>query len=303
MRRTEDDAGKLDANGIVLRQEKASQLKRRHIVDLKTETGSRIEFSRVALCCLLWMPAVCVAHSATLTQADAPAIADSSSTSSADLPSAPEPRRQPSQAQGSQQATGTGQNQPAQQQTNPQQQQKPDNAPSLGDLGFTPQQTQANAQLQALLNKRTQMLKIHQRLGVITLFPMAATMITGPFAKAKGKQGQTITEPSQANLDFHAALGGLTAAMYFTSASYAIFAPKVPGTKRRGATRWHEALAFIHVPGMIATPILGAMAYKQEQAGEKVHGIAAAHGPVAWATISAYGAAIVAVSWPIKFKR
>ncbi len=249
------------------------------------------------------MAALCVAQNSTPTQPVAPAVTDSSSTASADLPSAPEPRGQPSQVQGTQQTTSTGQNQPAQQPSNPDQQKKPDNAPSLGDLGFTPQQTQANAQLQALLNKRTQMLKIHQRLGVITLFPMAATLITGPLAKAKGKQGQTITEPSQANLDFHAALGGLTAAMYFTSASYAIFSPKVPGSKRRGATRWHEALAFIHGPGMIATPILGAMAYKQEQAGEKVHGIAAAHGPVAWATISAYGAAIVAVSWPIKFKR
>ena len=91
--------------------------------------------------------------------------------------------------------------------------------------------------MQALLNKRTEMLRIHQRLGAFTLIPMAATVITGPMAKAKGKQGQTITEPSQANLDFHAALGGLTAAMYFTTASYAIFAPKVPGTHHRGAIR------------------------------------------------------------------
>ncbi|MFZ0633819.1 MAG: hypothetical protein WAM56_21190 [Acidobacteriaceae bacterium] len=49
------------------------------------------------------------------------------------------------------------------------QQQKPqNNEPSLGDLGFTPAQTQANAKLQARLNKRTHMLKIHQTLGLIT---------------------------------------------------------------------------------------------------------------------------------------
>ena len=35
--------------------------------------------------------------------------------------------------------------------------------------------------------------------------------------------------------------------------------------------RFHEALAWIHGPGMILTPVLGAMAYKQENAGEKVH--------------------------------
>ena len=80
--------------------------------------------------------------------------------------------------------------------------------PSLSDLGFTPQQTQANPKLQAELNKRTNMLKIHQRLGLITLAPMAAALITGPMAKAKGRNGQPITEPSNANLDFHAALGG-----------------------------------------------------------------------------------------------
>jgi hypothetical protein len=51
---------------------------------------------------------------------------------------------------------------------------------------------------------------------------------------------------------------------------------------------------------MILTPILGAMAYDQANNGEKVHGIASAHAPVAWTTVAAYGAAIVAVSWPIK---
>jgi hypothetical protein len=175
-------------------------------------------------------------------------------------------------------------------------------APSLADLGFTPQQTQGDPKLQAELNKRTEMLKIHQRLGLITLAPMAATLITGPMAKAKGKNGEPITEPSNANLDFHAALGGTTAALYFSTASFAIFAPKLPNTPKHGAIRFHEALAFVHGPGMILTPILGAMAYSQEQNGQKVHGAASLHGPVAVATVCAYGASIVAVSWPIHLK-
>jgi hypothetical protein len=174
--------------------------------------------------------------------------------------------------------------------------------PSLSDLGFTPQQTQANAQLQATLKKRTEMLKIHQRLGIITAIPMTAAVITGPMVKAKGKNGETITEPSQTNLDVHVALGGLTTALYITSASYAIFAPRVPGVQKHGAIRWHEALAFVHGPGMILTPVLGYMAYKQENSGEKVHGIASAHGAVAYTTAAAYGAAIVAVSWPIHWR-
>jgi hypothetical protein len=174
--------------------------------------------------------------------------------------------------------------------------------PSLSDLGFSSQQTQANPKLQAELNKRTEMLKIHQRLGLITLAPMAAALITGPMAKAKGRNGQTITEPTNANLDFHAALGGATAALYFTTAYFAIAAPKIPGHPKHGAIRFHEALAFVHGPGMIATAILGYDAYKQENAGEKVHGIASFHGPVAVATVGAYGAAIIAVSWPIHLK-
>ncbi len=180
--------------------------------------------------------------------------------------------------------------------------QSPAQHPSLSDLGFSTEQTQANPKLQAELNKRTEMLKIHQRLGIITLAPMAATLITGPMAKAKGKNGQVIREPSNANLDFHAALGGATATLYFTTASFAIFAPKVQQTPKHGAIRVHEALAFIHGPGMVLTPILGAIAFEQEQDGEKVHGIASAHGPVAIATVCAYGASIVAVSWPIHLK-
>ncbi|MHB1674037.1 MAG: carboxypeptidase-like regulatory domain-containing protein [Acidobacteriaceae bacterium] len=176
------------------------------------------------------------------------------------------------------------------------------NAPSLSDLGFSSTQTQGSAQQQALLNKRTHMLKVHQTLGLITAIPMAATLISGPQAKAKGKNGQPITEPTSANLDLHIALGGLTSGLYYTTAYYAIFAPKILGVKPKGAIRLHRDLEWVHGPGMIATPILGIMAYKQENAGEKVHGIASAHAPVAYVTAIAYGVSIVAVSWPIHWK-
>jgi len=175
-------------------------------------------------------------------------------------------------------------------------------SPSLSDLGFTTQQTQSNAQLQATLARRTEMLKIHQRLGIITTIPMAAALITGPMAKAKGKNGEVIHEPTDANLDLHVALGGLTTALYFTTAGYAIFAPRIPNNPKHGGIRWHEALAWVHGPGMVLTPVLGYMAYSQENSGEKPHGIAAQHGTVAYVTAIAYGTAIVAVSWPIHLK-
>jgi hypothetical protein len=50
---------------------------------------------------------------------------------------------------------------------------------------------------------------------------------------------------------------------------------------------------------MIATPILGAMAFSQKNNGQRVHGIAQAHGPVAIVTAGAFGAALLSVS--VKF--
>ena len=83
------------------------------------------------------------------------------------------------------------------------------------------------------------------------------------------------------------------------AAYFAIRAPRVPGTTARGPIRLHKALAWVHGPGMILTPILGALAYEQKNKGEKVHGIASAHGPVAAVTAAAFGAALLSVS--VKF--
>ena len=160
--------------------------------------------------------------------------------------------------------------------------------PTLGDLGFPTAQTQGSAQDQARLDKRSHMLKIHQRLGLITTIPLAATLLTGGLAGGKST--------SSTGRDLHATLGTITAGMYITTAYYAIFAPKIAGTPTRGPIRLHKALAFIHGPGMILTPILGAMAFNQRNAGEKVHGIASAHGAVAAVTGIAYGLAILSVS-------
>jgi hypothetical protein len=100
---------------------------------------------------------------------------------------------------------------------------------------------------------------------------------------------------------FRQMLGAVSVGMYAATAYYAIAAPRVPGTEQKGAIRWHEALIWIHGPGMVLTPILGAMALSQDN-GQKVHGIAAAHSAVAVTTFAAYGASIVAVSWPIHVK-
>jgi Carboxypeptidase regulatory-like domain len=164
-------------------------------------------------------------------------------------------------------------------------------APSLSDLGLSPEQTQGNAREQALLDKRTHMLKIHQRMGLITTIPLIATVITS--LNAGGKSTSTTSR------DLHTALGGLTGDLYGITAYYAIRAPRVPGTETRGPIRFHKAMAWIHGPGMILTPILGIMAFNQKNNGEKVHGIASAHAPVAIVTAGAYAAALLSVS--VKF--
>jgi len=164
-------------------------------------------------------------------------------------------------------------------------------APSLEDLGLAAAETKSDPQLQARLDKRTHMLKIHQRLGLITAIPMIATVATSFGAGGRA----TSTSDRWA----HLALGAATGDLYFTTAYFAIFAPKIPGTQTHGPIRVHKALAWIHGPGMILTPILGAIAFEQKSKGERVHGIASAHGPVAIVTAGAFGAALLSVS--VKF--
>jgi hypothetical protein len=163
--------------------------------------------------------------------------------------------------------------------------------PSLEDLGISPSQAKGNAREQALLDRRSHMLKIHQRLGLITIAPLGATLITSAFAGGR--------QTSRASRDVHAALGTATVGMYFTTAYFAIRAPKIPGTKTRGPIRLHKTLAWIHGPGMVLTPILGEIAFAQKSRGERVHGIASAHGPVAIVTAGAFGLAVVSLS--VKF--
>jgi hypothetical protein len=166
---------------------------------------------------------------------------------------------------------------------------KPQNTePSLQDLGFPSSETNGSAEMQARLDKRSHMLQIHQKLGLITAAPLIATVITGAFAGGKST--------SSTNRDIHAGLGSLTVGLYAATAWYAIRAPKIEGTHTRGEIKFHKAMVWIHGPGMVLTPILGAMAFEQKSKGEKVHGIASMHSVVAIVTASAYGAGLMSVT-------
>lgn len=253
----------------------------------------------VACSCLAAFPILTLAQSAPHLPSISAAEPVSAPFNRPALPDAPVPQNASSPSPQNQTTNQT--------QTKPQQstQQQPANAPSLGDLGFTPAQSQANAQLQARLNQRTHDLKVHQTLGLITLAPLVATVAVAGGAKQKHDHhvpGAPLIEPSSTGVDLHVALGSTTVVMYAATAWYAIRAPKIAGVKPRGAIRFHRDLVWIHAPGMVLTPILGAMALNQENSNQKIHGIASAHAVVAWTTVTAYAASAVSISWPIHWK-
>lgn len=253
--------------------------------------GVRMLLAVAGILALLHAPAALVAQTAAPGAAkvdvaslpDAPAPVSSATPADADQPSPGEPQ--------------TGQQSPSRQTLPKPADQNPQAPapPSLGDLGLSPSQTKPDPDLQARLDRHTRMLRIHQRLGIITLAPLAGACISSAFAPPDLKKGKD----NATGRDIHVALGAASVTMYGFTAAYAIRAPRVSDAPSRGGIRLHKYLIYVHAPGMILTPILGAMAYNQANNGEKVHGIASAHAAVAWTTVAAYGAAIVAVTWPI----
>ena len=136
--------------------------------------------------------------------------------------------------------------------------------PLLGDLGFPPDQSQGNAQDQARLDKRSHMLKMHQRFGLITLAPLVATIATSNLAA--GRHSTAIGR------DVHGALGSVTADLYFMTAYYA--------HPRAYDTRNHDARS--HPPAQSAgldswagddpDPILGRWLTLKKTVGKKYMG-------------------------------
>jgi hypothetical protein len=202
------------------------------------------------------------------------------------LPDAP----LPSLNQQAQQATTLN----TRQQTQQPQQTPTTTAPSLDDLGLTPAQTKADPDMQHRLDRRTHMLKVHQELGLWTVIPIAAACISGAGATPdRNTYGDTTSR------DVHVGIAALGIGMYGATAYYAIRAPRVPDGPVRGGIKIHKYLIWIHAPGMILTPILGTMAFNDIASGHKPSGIEQYHSAVALTTAIAYGASIIAVSWPI----
>lgn len=147
----------------------------------------------------------------------------------------------------------------------------------LKDLGFASEAIKPDSARQNMLETRTHKLKTHEVLGPVTWALMTATLLTA-------QEGKVTTA--------HKVLGLTTAASYFTAAYFSLTAPEDPQAGEvKTNLKIHKALAWLHFPLMIATPIVGMIAQKQLDKGEKLHGIASHKGELGTATYVAFSAA------------
>ncbi|HVZ81244.1 MAG TPA: hypothetical protein VHE12_10695 [bacterium] len=151
---------------------------------------------------------------------------------------------------------------------------------SVDDLGFSKEETQADPQFQKDLETRSDMLRIHQTLGLITAIPMTAQMILGLTTASDVERGSSDTT-------LHTTLGLATVALYGTTAMFEILAPKPKGLKPTGNTEVHEALSWIHLPLMILAPLVGDMVNDRIANHQPIGSLGEVHGVMAttlWAS-------------------
>ncbi|MCC7404983.1 MAG: hypothetical protein IT288_11355 [Bdellovibrionales bacterium] len=127
----------------------------------------------------------------------------------------------------------------------------------LKDLGFTSEDTKASPETQKQLEERRFYLKQHQIWGLVSAGTMALATLSG---------GEGDLPPE------HPYMAGLAFTSYAAAAYTAWAAPELKDEKVKGGSAWHRRLVWIHLPGMILTPILGYMAAKKFEKGEKLDG-------------------------------
>lgn len=161
-----------------------------------------------------------------------------------------------------------------------------DSASSLEGLGFSPADIQSDPAFQKQLEIRSDMLQIHQVLGLVTAVPLVTTYILGLTTAGNVEKGSTDTS-------LHAVLGLTTTGLYLTTASFAIFAPKPKGLEPSGATQIHETLVWIHAPLMLLTPLLGDMVNDRIQNHQAPGLLGTIHGIAATTLVASYLASLL----------
>ncbi len=161
---------------------------------------------------------------------------------------------------------------------------------SIEDLGFSKEETQSDPQFQKDLETRTDMLKIHQTLGLITAIPMATEFVLGIATAGNVSNGSTDTR-------LHTTLGLTTVALYGTTALFEILAPKPKGLKPSGSTGVHEALSWIHLPLMILVPLVGDMVNDRIANHQPIGNLGVVHGTMATTLLASYLASLTIMTF------
>ena len=149
------------------------------------------------------------------------------------------------------------------------------------DLGFSQEDIKADPQFQRDLETRSDMLRVHQTLGLIAAIPMTTEFILGLTTEQEVSNGSSDT-------NFHTTLGLTTAALYITTAMFEILAPKPKGSKPTGNTEVHEALSWIHLPLMVVVPLVGDMVNDRIANHQPIGDLGAIHGLMATTLLASY---------------
>ena len=153
--------------------------------------------------------------------------------------------------------------------------------PSADDLGFSQADLQSDPQFQKDLETRSDMLRIHQTLGLVTAIPMTTELVLGIATANNVSNGSTDTT-------LHTTLGLATVALYSTTALFAILAPKPKGLKPSGNTEVHEALSWIHLPLMVVVPLVGDMVNDRLANHQPLGNLGVVHGALATTLVASY---------------
>ncbi|HEY5039186.1 MAG TPA: hypothetical protein VIJ93_08965 [bacterium] len=161
---------------------------------------------------------------------------------------------------------------------------------SVEDLGFSQDEIKSDPQYQKDLQARSDMLKIHQTLGLITAVPMTTEFVLGLVTSGDVHNGSIDTK-------VHATLGISTALLYGTTAMFAILAPKPKGLKPSGNTGVHEDLAWIHAPLMIVVPLVGDMVNDRVVNHQPLGDLGTIHGILAAALLVSYLTSLTVITF------
>jgi hypothetical protein len=164
-----------------------------------------------------------------------------------------------------------------------------DNSLNVNDLGFTQADLQSDLS-QKDLDTRSDMLHIHQILGLTTEVSLLAEFVVGITTANNVENGSTDTS-------LVSTLGYTTLALYAATASFEMFAPKPKNKKQTGNTGIHVALSWIHLPLMILVPLTGDMLDDRIANNQPLGNLGTVHGVLATALLVTYTSSLLVITF------